>query len=102
MPSREMVLEILAIRERTIKGLIECPVGSHFLVDGVDPAVSVPGARMASRRRGAQNGPAAWPAVVMHPVRCHAKNVPRAESDGKCGQRGRSGIRTSCLLSIIC
>jgi hypothetical protein len=30
----QVVLEILAIRERPLKGLIERPVGFHFLVDG--------------------------------------------------------------------
>jgi hypothetical protein len=31
----QVVLEILAIRERPLKGLIERPVGFHFLVAGV-------------------------------------------------------------------
>jgi len=31
----KVVLEILAIRERPLKGLVERPVGFHFLVAGV-------------------------------------------------------------------
>jgi hypothetical protein len=31
----QVVLEILAIREWPLKGLMEHPVGSHFLVAGV-------------------------------------------------------------------
>jgi hypothetical protein len=31
----QVVLEILAIRERPLKGLIERPVGFHFLIAGV-------------------------------------------------------------------
>jgi hypothetical protein len=38
----------------------------------------------------------------MHPGRCHAKSVPGAEFDGKCGQRGRDGNRPTALFSMIC
>jgi hypothetical protein len=53
-------------------------------------------------RRGVQNGPAAWSAVVMHPARCHAKAVPGAELDGESGQCGQDGIRIRFLLSVVC
>jgi uncharacterized protein RhaS with RHS repeats len=41
-------------------------------------------------------------AVVMHPVRCHAKSVPGTELDGKCGRSGLRGNSPSCLFSMFC
>jgi len=54
--------------------------------------------RCGGARRLEQQCPSA---VVMHPGRCHAQNVPGTELDGKCGQRGRGGNHTSRLFSVI-